>query len=95
MSMSTTYLGQIISHKEQTTKELKKRIANCWRRYWSLTDVIKSTVPQHNNKEKSVQHLHPSLPHLWLRNLISLEYCQKVMEKSMISIRKQQRTHKI
>lgn len=38
-----TYLGQIISHKDQTTKEIKRRIANGWKRYWSLKEIMKST----------------------------------------------------
>ncbi|GBP28313.1 Retrovirus-related Pol polyprotein from type-1 retrotransposable element R2 [Eumeta japonica] len=49
-----TYLGQIISHKGQTTKEIKKRIANGWKRYWSLKEVMKSTEFSTAIKEKSV-----------------------------------------
>ncbi|CAH0723827.1 unnamed protein product, partial [Brenthis ino] len=38
------YLGQIISPSDQMTKEINKRIAYGWKKYWSLKEVIKSKV---------------------------------------------------
>ncbi|GBP48757.1 Putative uncharacterized transposon-derived protein F52C9.6 [Eumeta japonica] len=37
------YLGQIISRTDTTTKEIERRIANGWKRYWSLKEIVKST----------------------------------------------------
>ncbi|CAF4930089.1 unnamed protein product [Pieris macdunnoughi] len=37
------YLGQIISLTDITTKEIKRRIANGWKRYWSLREIMKTT----------------------------------------------------
>ncbi|CAG4938553.1 unnamed protein product [Colias eurytheme] len=36
------YLGQIICHKDQTSKEINRRIANGWKKYWSLKEIVKS-----------------------------------------------------
>ncbi|CAF4810844.1 unnamed protein product [Pieris macdunnoughi] len=33
------YLGQIISRSDETTKEINRRIAQGWRKYWSLKEI--------------------------------------------------------
>ncbi|GBP07065.1 LINE-1 retrotransposable element ORF2 protein [Eumeta japonica] len=36
------YLGQIISPNDQTSKEINKRIATGWNKYWALKEITKS-----------------------------------------------------
>ena len=37
-----TYLGQLVSFKDQQNKELSKRIATGWRKYWALKHIFKN-----------------------------------------------------
>lgn len=36
------YLGQVISTKDQMTKEINLRIASGWKKYWALKEIMKS-----------------------------------------------------
>ncbi|GBP75007.1 hypothetical protein EVAR_82425_1 [Eumeta japonica] len=63
-----TYLGQIIAFRDQTNKEIERRVANAWNRYWSLKEILKSEH-SHSSEEKSVQLMCPAMPDIWLPNL--------------------------
>lgn len=67
------YLRQIISHKNQSTKENKKRIINSQKRYWSLKEVIKFT----KLRLETVYNLLLTLSYLQVQNLVSLKTLQK------------------
>lgn len=44
------YLGQLISIEECMQKEIERRIANTWKRYWSLGEVMKNKDISMKNK---------------------------------------------
>ncbi|CAF4908416.1 unnamed protein product [Pieris macdunnoughi] len=46
------YLGQIISHEDQMFKEIHKRIANGWRKYWAMKEIMKSKAMNIGLKKK-------------------------------------------
>lgn len=90
------YLGQIISHTDTTTKESKRRIANGWKRYWSLKEIMKSTDLSIGIKRRVFNTcVLPCITYgseTWAltkhhRNM--LEHCQRAMERNMIGIKKQ------
>ncbi|GBP75023.1 Putative uncharacterized transposon-derived protein F52C9.6 [Eumeta japonica] len=35
------YLGQLISPQDNINKEIERRVANSWKRYWGLREVMK------------------------------------------------------
>lgn len=39
---SYIYLGQLIAMNDQMQQEIERRIANSWKRFWSLKDIMKS-----------------------------------------------------
>lgn len=90
------YLGQIISHTDTTTKEIKRRTANGWKRYWSLKEIMKSTDLSISIKRKVFNTcVLPCITYgceTWAltkhhRNM--LEHCQRAMERSMIGSKRQ------
>ncbi|GBP18410.1 Putative uncharacterized transposon-derived protein F52C9.6 [Eumeta japonica] len=46
------YLGQLISPKDNISKEIERRIANSWERYWSLREVMKDKNLHISTKSK-------------------------------------------
>lgn len=93
-----TYLGQVISPVDQTSREMETRIGNAWKRYWTFKEIMK-------NKEMSIlikRKLYNAcvLPVLtygcqtWAltkAHTRKLEVCQRSMERSMMSIRKSEK----
>lgn len=47
-----TYLGQVISTKDQMTKEINLRIATGWKKYWALKEIMKSKELGMSTKRK-------------------------------------------
>ncbi|CAG9118738.1 unnamed protein product [Plutella xylostella] len=39
------YLGQIASFENRQDKEVERRITNAWKSFWSMKDLMKSTLP--------------------------------------------------
>jgi hypothetical protein len=85
------YLGQIISFSDQMTKEIDKRIANDWKKYWSLREIMKSTKLGIAIKRKTFDTC--ILPYLtygcetWAltqQHREKLAKCQYLMERSML-----------
>lgn len=92
------YLGQIISHKDQSTKEINRRILNGWKKYWSLKEVLKSKELSMSTKRKVFNTcVLPVITYgcetwsLTKHHREKLERCQRAMERSMTGIRKQDR----
>lgn len=55
------YLGQIISFEEAMEKEIDKRIATSWKKYWANKDVFKSDLPIHLKKKIMDNTILPTL----------------------------------
>ncbi|GBP24130.1 Putative uncharacterized transposon-derived protein F52C9.6 [Eumeta japonica] len=60
------YSGQIISHTDTTTKEIKRRIANGWKRYWSLKEIMKSIDLSIGIKKEGLQYLRSPMYYIWV-----------------------------
>ena len=75
-----TYLGPIIFYSDQTTKDIKKRIAAGWTKYWSLKEVMKSTEFTSIVIKRSVQHLHFTLSYIWMRNRVTQKAPQRYVQ---------------
>lgn len=92
------YLGQIISFKDQTDKEIKRRIANGWRKYWSLKEIMKANDLSIGTKRKVYNTcILPCITYgcetwsLSKHHRDKLQCCQRAMERSMLGIKKQDR----
>ncbi|KAI8427328.1 hypothetical protein MSG28_001907 [Choristoneura fumiferana] len=88
------YLGQLISIKDQYSKEIDRRISNTWKRYWSLKEIFKNeTIPMHVKSKLYNSCILTCLTYgcqTWpCTSKISqkLITCQRSMERSMLSIR--------
>ncbi|KAJ2948735.1 hypothetical protein O0L34_g7995 [Tuta absoluta] len=89
------YLGQLISPNESTTKEIDRRIANAWKRYWSMKEVMKNKQMSIAIKSKLFDNcILPILTYgcqTWaLTKALTkkLEVGQRAMERSMINKRR-------
>lgn len=92
------YLGQLISTEDCMTKEIERRITNTWKRYWSLSEVMKNN--EMPIKEKRKVYNMCILPCLlygcqtWamteqLANKIKV--CQNSIERSTIGVKRKDR----
>lgn len=92
------YLGQIISHSDQSTKEINRRTANGWKKYWSLKEVFKSNELSMQIKRKVFEScVLPVITYgcetwsLTKQHREKLERCQRAMERSMTGTKRQDR----
>ncbi|KAJ8724843.1 hypothetical protein PYW07_015801 [Mythimna separata] len=92
------YLGQLISTKDQHSKEINRRISNTWKRYWSLKEIVKNeTIPMSIKSKLYNTCILPCLTYgcqTWpatIKSNKSLVVCQRSMERSMLNIRLQDR----
>ncbi|XP_045450487.1 uncharacterized protein LOC123659284 [Melitaea cinxia] len=88
------YLGQIISTKDQYSKEMDRRISNTWKRYWSLKEIFKNeTIPMTVKSKLYNICILPCLTYgcqTWpatYKNNEKLVSCQRHMERSMLDIK--------
>jgi hypothetical protein len=88
------YLGQIISIQDMMSKEVNKRIASGWRKYWSLKEIMKSKELSMNIKRKTFNScILPCLTYgcetwsLTDQNREKLARCQRAMERSMTGVK--------
>ncbi|XP_045454782.1 uncharacterized protein LOC123664232 [Melitaea cinxia] len=85
------YLGQIISLKDLTSKEVEKRIGNAWKRFWSLREIFKNEEISMAIKRKLFNTcIVPILTYgcqtwsLTKAQTKKLETCQNAMNRSMM-----------
>ncbi|CAK1597711.1 unnamed protein product [Parnassius mnemosyne] len=88
------YLGQIISPSDEMTKEINRRIAQGWRKYWSLKEIVKSKDLGNHIKKKTFETcILPVLTYgceTWSTTLYHRERltkCQRAMERSMLGLK--------
>lgn len=88
------YLGQIISPEDYMTKEISKRIASGWKKYWALKEIVKNKDLSMHIKRKTFNTcILPCLTYgceTWaltdsLRQ--KLASTQRAMERSILGIR--------
>ena len=92
------YLGQIISPSNLMAKEIDKRVANAWKRYWSLKEVMKNEELAMRVKSKLFNScILPILTYgcqtwaLTNAHLNKLKVCQRSMERSMVGVKRKDR----
>jgi hypothetical protein len=88
------YLGQSISFTDQTEKEINRRIAIAWKKYWSLKEIMKNKDIDIRIKSKLYDiAILPSLTYgcqtwtLRKKEENKLAVHQRRMERSMLSIK--------
>ncbi|KAI8442371.1 hypothetical protein MSG28_005893 [Choristoneura fumiferana] len=84
------YLGQIISPTDVMTKEINRRVAQGWRKYWSLKEIVKSKDlggSRQSHKKKFETCILPVLTYgcetcsTTLHHRERLTKCQRAMER--------------
>lgn len=92
------YLGQVISTENLHEKEINRRLANSWKRYWSLKEVMKNEEFSIKLKRKLYEScVLPVLTYgcqtwaLTNTQLRKLSVCQRAMERSMLGVRRRDR----
>lgn len=89
------YLGQLISTTDTMHKEIDRRIANTWKRYWSLSEVMKNKdMPMKDKRKVYNTCILPCLTYgcqTWaLTEQLSnkIKTCQNSIERSVIGVRR-------
>lgn len=89
------YLGQLISTADTMQKEIDRRIANTWKRFWSLSEVMKNEEMPMTAKRKVFNCcILPCLSYgcqTWAltENLLNkLKVCQNGIERSVIGVKR-------
>ncbi|GBP63853.1 LINE-1 retrotransposable element ORF2 protein [Eumeta japonica] len=92
------YLEQIISPSDEMTKLINRRIAQGWRKYWSLKEIVKSKdLGNHIKKETFETCFLPVFNYgceIWsitLHHRERLAKCQRAMERSMLGLKTKDR----
>lgn len=96
------YLGQLISPKDNINKEIERRIANSWKRYWSLREVMKDKNLHISTKSKLFNIcilpvlLYGSQTWTITKNTSNkIAICQRAMERSMLGVKRKDRLRNI
>ncbi|GBP25135.1 Putative uncharacterized transposon-derived protein F52C9.6 [Eumeta japonica] len=89
------YLGQLISPEDNINKEVEKRIAKGWKKYWGAKEIMKDKNLHISTKSKLFNTcILPVLTYgseTWAltRNIAKkLSTCQHAMERSMVGIKR-------
>lgn len=89
------YLGQLISPEDNINKEVERRIANGWKKYWGAKEIMKDKNLHISTKSKLFNTcILPVLTYgseTWAltRNIANkLSTCQHAMERSMVGIKR-------
>lgn len=95
---SYIYLGKQISFGKQNNElEVERRISGAWKKFWSLKDILKGTMPINLKKKLMDTCLLPSITYgcqTWkytLRVKNKIRSCQRSMERSITNVRKIQK----
>lgn len=96
------YLGQIISPKDQMSKEIDKRIATGWEKYWALKEMMKSKEMSIKIKKKTFDTcILPCITYgcetwaLTKHHRDKLERRQKSIERSMLNLKLKDRVRSV
>lgn len=88
-----TYLGQLISFKDKTGKEIRRRISLAWKSFWSLQFILLDKTINRRLKLEVLQTcVYPTLLYgcqTWSttnRQMNALEICQRKMERKILGI---------
>lgn len=88
------YLGQLVSFRDCTVKEIQRRIALAWKKFWSLKEIMKNKNVPINIKRKIYEcTILPCLTYgcqtwsLRKEDEEKIAICQRKMEKSMLGIK--------
>ena len=89
------YLGQLMSPEENENKEVERRVANSWKKYWGLKEIMKDKTLHNTTKSKLFDTcILPVLAYgseTWAltKNVTNkLSVCQHSMERSMTGIKR-------
>ena len=67
------YLGQSVSFENHTEKEVQKRIAIAWKKYWGLKEIMKNKSININIKRKLFETVILTVFDVWLSKLVIKE----------------------
>lgn len=89
------YLGQLISPSDTMQKEIDRRIANTWKRYWSLSEIMKNKdMPMKDKRKVYNTCILPCLIYgcqtwaLTKKQLNKINICQNNIERSITGIKR-------
>ncbi|CAK1585807.1 unnamed protein product [Parnassius mnemosyne] len=88
-----TYLGHQISFSNGMDKEINRRITNTWKKYWSMRDIFKGTLPNKLKTKAMEVCLTPCLTYacqtwtLTKKQLNRIETTQRAIERSYLGIK--------
>lgn len=92
------YLGQLISTEDTVQKEVQRRITNTWKRYWSLSEIMKNNeIPIKDKRRVYNTCILPCLTYgcqTWtLTQHLSnkIRTCQNAIERSVIGVKRRDR----
>lgn len=92
------YLGQLISPTKTMHKEIDRRIANTWKRYWSLSEVMKDKgMPIKAKRKVYNMCILPCLTYgcqTWALTEImtnKINVCQNSIERSVIGVKRKEK----
>lgn len=92
------YLGQLISNEDCMKKEVERRTANTWKRYWSLSEVMKNKeMPMKEKRKVFNMCILPCLLYgcqtwaLTEQLAKTIKVCQNGMERSTIGVKRKDR----
>ncbi|CAK1595272.1 unnamed protein product [Parnassius mnemosyne] len=89
------YLGQLISPTENMQKEIERRIANTWKKFWSLSEIMKNKEMPMSEKRKVFNScILPCLTYacqtwaLTEQQQNKINICQNGIERSVLGVRR-------
>jgi len=89
---SIIYLGQLISFDNQSEKEINRRIALAWKKFWKLSFILKQNYPIQFKKQIFNSCIVPALSYgcqTWTLNKKlekKIQVVQNSMERAMLNI---------
>ncbi|KAG7297047.1 hypothetical protein JYU34_019980 [Plutella xylostella] len=87
------YLGQTISFSNALNKEIDRRIALAWKRYWSHKEIFKSNLPVHLKKKLMDNTILPTLIYgcqSWVLTkevIKKISVFQRAAERSLLNLK--------
>lgn len=86
------YLGQLISFKNRLDKEINRRIANAWKKFWSLKKIFKNKISLEIKRKTFDMCVSSVISYgcqTWAateKHIHKIRVCQNRMEKSMLGL---------